>query len=71
MRWSVEVSREAESQLSKLPRNVRERMERAIDELETKDDSQWSNVKALQGAEWKGRLRKRVGAYRIDRKSVV
>ena len=65
MRWSVEVSREAESQLSKLPRNVRERMERAIDELETKDDSQWSNVKALQGAQWKGRLRKRIGAYRI------
>ena len=40
-------------------------MEGAIDELETKDDSQWSNVKALQGVAWKGRLRKRVGPYRI------
>lgn len=25
----------------------------------------WSNIKALQGAEWKGRLRKKVGPYRI------
>jgi hypothetical protein len=40
-------------------------MERAIDELEAIDDSQWSNVKALQGSAWKGRLRKRVGPYRI------
>ena len=40
-------------------------MERAIDEFEEKDDSQWSNIKALQGAQWKGRLRKTVGPYRI------
>jgi mRNA-degrading endonuclease RelE of RelBE toxin-antitoxin system len=65
MRWSVELSLEAEKQLSKLPRNVRTRMERAIDEFEKKDDTQWSNVKALQGPEWKGRFRKRVGGYRI------
>ncbi len=65
MRWHVEVSREAEKQLSKLPPDVRLRMERAVDELEKKDDSQWSNVKALQGSEWKGRFRKRVGDYRI------
>jgi mRNA-degrading endonuclease RelE of RelBE toxin-antitoxin system len=37
----------------------------AIDELEEKDDSQWSNIKALQGSQWKARLRKRVGDYRI------
>jgi len=42
-----------------------ERMERAIDEFEEKDDSQWSNIKLLQGAEWEGRLRKKVGPYRI------
>ena len=40
-------------------------MERAIDELEEKDDSQWSNLKALQGPTWKGRMRKTVGPYRI------
>jgi hypothetical protein len=40
-------------------------MTHAIDELEEKDDSQWSNMKALQGVAWKGRLRKKVGPYRI------
>jgi mRNA-degrading endonuclease RelE of RelBE toxin-antitoxin system len=65
MRWRVELSREAEKHLSKFPRDVRDRIERAIDEFEEKDESQWSNVKALHGPEWKGRFRKRVGAYRI------
>jgi mRNA-degrading endonuclease RelE of RelBE toxin-antitoxin system len=65
MRYRVEVSDQAHEQLSRFPRDVQERMKRAIDELETNDDSQWSNVKALQGAQWKGRFRKRVGAYRI------
>jgi mRNA-degrading endonuclease RelE of RelBE toxin-antitoxin system len=65
MPWSVEVAGEAEKQLSKFPRNVQGRIKRAINEFEEKDESQWSNVKALQGPEWKGRFRKRVGAYRI------
>jgi hypothetical protein len=26
---------------------------------------QWTNIKALQGPDWKGRLRKRVCPYRI------
>ncbi len=65
MRYRVEVSKEAEDQLSKFPRKVRDRLERAIDELEEKDDSLWSNIKTLQGPQWKGRLRKRVGDYRI------
>ena len=62
MRYRVEVSDEAKKQLSKFPRKVRDRILRAIDEFEKKDDSHWSNVKALQGPEWKGRLRKRVGS---------
>jgi mRNA-degrading endonuclease RelE of RelBE toxin-antitoxin system len=65
MRWSAELSDEAQKQLTRFPRSVRDRIERAIDEFEKKDDSQWSNIKALQGPEWKGRYRKRVGAYRI------
>jgi len=44
---------------------VRRRIERAVDEFEQKDESQWSNVRALQGPEWKGRFRKKVGPYRI------
>jgi mRNA-degrading endonuclease RelE of RelBE toxin-antitoxin system len=65
MRFRVELSKEAQKQLPGFPRDVRERIERAIDEFEEKEDSQWSNVKALQGPEWKGRFRKRVGPYRI------
>lgn len=65
MRWRAELSDEAQSQLARFPRDVRDRISRAIDEFEAKDDSQWSNIKALQGPERKGRLRKRVGPYRI------
>ncbi len=65
MRYRVELSRDAQKQLSRFPRDVRERIEHAIDEFEEKDDSQWSNIKALQGSQWKGRLRKTVGPYRI------
>ena len=65
MRYRVEVSDEAQKQLSKFPRKVLDHIEATIDELEENDDSEWSNIKALQGQQWKGRLRKRVGAYRI------
>lgn len=65
MRWRVDLSREAQKQFSRFPADLRERMKRAIDEFEQKDESQWSNVKALQGPEWKGRFRKKVGPYRI------
>ncbi len=64
MRFRVELSKEAQKQLAAFPRDVRDRMERAIDEFE-RDDSQWTNVKALQGLQWRGRFRKRVGPYRI------
>jgi mRNA-degrading endonuclease RelE of RelBE toxin-antitoxin system len=65
MRFRVELSRDAQKQLARFPRDVLERLQRAIDEFEEKDDSQWSNVKALQGSQWRGRLRKTVGPYRI------
>jgi hypothetical protein len=38
MGWSV----------AQFPRKVRDRIERAIDDFESKDDSQWSNIRALQ-----------------------
>ena len=65
MRWRVELSAEAEKQLAKFPRNVQTRLSHIIDELESRDDAQWSNVKALQGLQWKGRFRKKAGPYRI------
>src|SRR5947208_16902097 len=60
MRWRVELSDVGQKQLARLPRDVRDRMERAIDEFEEKDEAQWSNIKALRGPECKGRFRKRV-----------
>jgi len=65
MNWRVELSREAQEQLARLPKDARERISRAIDEFERREESQWSNIKALQGAAWKERYRKRVGPYRI------
>jgi mRNA-degrading endonuclease RelE of RelBE toxin-antitoxin system len=65
MRYRFEFSTESQKQLSRFPRDVQERLARAIDDLESKDDSQWSNVKALQGTALKGLFRKKVGAYRI------
>ena len=65
MRFHVDLSREAQEQLAHFPKDARKRISRAIDEMEERDDSQWSNIKALQGPEWKGRYRKRIGPYRI------
>ena len=65
MRFHVELSRDAQEQLPRFSKDAQKRIVRAIDELEGRDDSQWSNVKALQGSDWKGRYRKRVGPYRI------
>src|ERR1035441_1478221 len=65
MRWYADLSREAQKQLTRLSRDARQRITRAIDEFEEKDESQWRNIKELQGPEWKGRLRKKVGPYRI------
>ena len=65
MRFRVELSRDAQEQFLRFPKDAQARIVRAIDEFQGRDDSQWSNVKALQGTEWKGRYRKRVGPYRI------
>jgi mRNA-degrading endonuclease RelE of RelBE toxin-antitoxin system len=65
MRYRFELSTESQKQLFRLSRDIQERLGRAIDDLESKDDSQWSNVKALQGAQRTGLLRKKVGFYRI------
>ena len=39
MIWSAELCNEAQEQLKRLPRKVRDRMERAIDEFEEKDET--------------------------------
>lgn len=65
MTWRVEISNEALKQFQKLPAEGQARIGRAFDEFEERPERQWSNVKALQGPEWKGRFRKKVGPYRI------
>ncbi|MGA2115465.1 MAG: type II toxin-antitoxin system RelE/ParE family toxin [Bryobacteraceae bacterium] len=65
MRWLAELSGEAQKQLARLSPDVRQRIVRAIDEFEEKDDFRRSNIKALEGPAWKGRLGKKVGPYRI------
>jgi len=61
--WAVELSAAAAKELKRLPRDRQARLERAIDEMAAEPFA--GDVKALQGPEWKGRFRKRVGPYRI------
>jgi mRNA-degrading endonuclease RelE of RelBE toxin-antitoxin system len=63
MSWAVELSAAAEKDLKRLPRDRQARIVRAINEME--EDPFAGDVKALQGSQWKGRYRKRVGPYRI------
>ncbi|MGA3346155.1 MAG: type II toxin-antitoxin system RelE/ParE family toxin [Terracidiphilus sp.] len=63
MNWTIELSWSAIKELKKLPRDRREHIERAIDEMEF--DPLAGDVRPLKGPEWKGRYRKRVGAYRV------
>jgi mRNA-degrading endonuclease RelE of RelBE toxin-antitoxin system len=63
MSWTIELSAAAEKDLKKLPRDRQARLEWAIDEME--EDPFGRDVKPLKGPQWKGRYRKRVGAYRI------
>lgn len=63
MNWCSELSREAEKQLVRFPRDIQERLARAIDALEV--DPFRGDVISLKGKEWQGRYRKRIGRYRI------
>jgi mRNA-degrading endonuclease RelE of RelBE toxin-antitoxin system len=63
MTWRIELARDAERQLSRLPRPIQQRLVRAIDELEA--DPFRGDVRPLRGRLWQGRYRKRVGRYRI------
>jgi mRNA-degrading endonuclease RelE of RelBE toxin-antitoxin system len=63
MDWTIELSDEAEKQFKKLPHKVQRQVAQSIDAIEKDPFS--GNVKALQGKEWKGWYRKRVGNYRI------
>lgn len=63
MSWHAELSDNAERQLKRLPRNVHQYLERAIDELEINPFR--GDVIPLKGKQWQGRYRKCIGRYRI------
>lgn len=61
--WTVRLAQDAAQYLKRLPRNHRERLAKALDELE--EDPRRGDVKPIKSGRFKGALRKRVGRYRI------
>jgi mRNA-degrading endonuclease RelE of RelBE toxin-antitoxin system len=73
MSWVCELSEDAEKDLRDLPKAIRKRVARVF--TQNASDPFLGNVKALQGEEWKGVFRRRIGDYRIlftaDRKTKI
>ena len=63
MNWACEFSEDAKKDLSDLPKAIQKRVGRILLQMEA--DPFQGNVKALQGEEWKGVLRRRIGDYRL------
>lgn len=63
MPWTIRLSPQAETQLSRLPRDRQELIGKSIDQL--RSDPFRGNVKPLKGKQWEGRFRKRAGRYRL------
>ena len=63
MSWACEFSEDAEKDLRVLPKAIQKRVERVMTQMAT--DPFQGDVKALQGEEWKGVLRRRIGDYRL------
>ena len=63
MNWVCKLSDDAEKDLSDLPTAIQKRVGRILVQMET--DPFQGNVKALQGEDWKGVFRRRIGNYRL------
>ncbi len=63
MTWECRFAREAERGFRRLPRDRRQQVARAIDEM-TEDPSR-GDVQPIKSGKFQGALRKRVGRYRI------
>lgn len=61
MNWVFEFSKDADKDLRDLPRAIQKRVARVIAQMAA--DPFQGNVKALQGEEWKGVFRRRIGDY--------
>ncbi len=63
MTWVCELAEAAQKDLKRLPTKVQERIARTLDQLALNPFQ--GDVKVLQGKEWKGVFRRRMGSYRI------
>jgi len=63
MTWACELTEAAQKDLKELPRKVQERVARTLDQMAA--DPFQGDIRALQGKEWKGIFRRRIGSYRI------
>jgi mRNA-degrading endonuclease RelE of RelBE toxin-antitoxin system len=63
MNWACELTDDAKRDLHDLPDAVQKRIARMLDQMQ--DDPFLGDVKALQGEEWKGVFRRRLGDYRV------
>ena len=63
MSWACNLTQDAEGDLKGLPRDVRERVARALVHMEAGPFQ--GDVTALKGKAWKGLFRRRLGSYRM------
>jgi mRNA-degrading endonuclease RelE of RelBE toxin-antitoxin system len=61
--WTVRLARDAAKQLEKLPTDRQEQVRNALREMAREPLS--GDIVRLKGKQWSGRLRKRVGRYRV------
>ncbi len=63
MSWACRLSKEAAKQFRRLPRDRRQQLAQAIEEMA--EDPTVGDVRPIKSGKFKGALRKRVGRYRI------
>ena len=63
MSWVCELAEDARKDLREVPKAIQERVARVMMQMST--DPFQGNVKALQGKEWRGVFRRRIGDYRL------
>jgi mRNA-degrading endonuclease RelE of RelBE toxin-antitoxin system len=63
MSWKLRLAKDAARYLKRLPRDQRERLVKALNELE--EDPRKGDIRPIKSGRFRGALRKRVGRYRI------
>jgi len=63
MSWVCDLTDDAKRDLRDLPKSIQKRVARVLDQMQA--DPFQGDVKALQGIEWKGVFRRRLGDYRL------